>query len=217
MVDAVILAVQGVLVPRSSFQRAAVDAASLCLAEHGVPAPAFRRAALRRLATSGSGAFVSRTLADMHRQVPPALRRRAVLAARAGAPQHEFAAEVRHALRALRAHRVLGFFDGGRRETLDALLARLGCPPPPMLALWAESLGEQARPGRALPFRWLTRRLDIPASLCLFVATAGPERRAARRAGWHIWPPEPAPVDGPLDLWQLVDWLDAQAVGKPWT
>ena len=219
MLDAVILAVQGVLVPRSSFQIASIDAAASCLAAHGVPAQAFRRAARERLDTHGPEGLVSRTLTDMGLTVPPAAQRCAVLAGRAEGPRHDFPPEVRQAVRALAARRVVGFFDNGPREVLDRLLRALGIEELQPTALWAESLGREARAGQPLPFRWLSRRLCIASSRCLHVAVAGPARGAALRAGWRVWP-EIAPADGPLELWQLVDWLDTQdgsERGEAWT
>ena len=209
MLDAVILAVQGVLVPRLSFQRASIDAAATSLAAHGVPPAEFRRSAMERLATYGACGLVSRTLADMRWSVSPAAQRGAVLAARAVAPCHTFAPEVRHAIRALGARRALGFFDAGPRDVLERLLEALGLGDLQVTTLWAESLGREACAGRPLPFRWLSRRLCLAGSSCLHVATAGPAREAAQRAGWQVWPVV-APADGPLDLWPLVDWLDTQ-------
>ena len=209
MLDAVILGVQGVLVPSRSFQQAAIAAAAQRLAVEGVPAALFHAAAEHRLAAHGPCALVSRTLRDLDCSLPPQRVRAAVLAAREAVPSFVLEPEARQALLALAARCHLGFLDGGSPAVMDALLDRCGLNRLTITRLWAESLGWCARPGRCLPFRWLARRLALLPSACVHVAPLGPQREAARRAGWQVWPHDPAPT-GTLDFSRLLDWVDAR-------
>ena len=211
MLDAVILGVQGVLVPSLSFQQAAIGAAAQRLAAEGVPPALFHAAAERRLAVTGPRALVSRTLSDLDCTLPPHRVRAAVLAARQAVPCFALETEVRQALLALGGRTVLGFCDSGSPAVMDALLDRLGLSRLAGTRLWTDSLGWSARPGRCLPFRWLARRLALPPAACLHVAMAPPQRDAARRAGWQVWPEDPTPAAGTLDLARLLDWVEARA------
>src|SRR5262245_60290401 len=179
MLDAVILGVQGVLVPSRSFEQAAIAAAAHRLAAEGVPPGLFHAAAERRLAASGPRALVSRTLRDLDRSLPPQRVRAAVLAAREAVPSFVLESEARQALLALAARCQLGFFDSGSPAVMDALLDRCGLGRLVTTRLWAESLGWCARPGRCLPFRWLARRLALSPASCVHVAQPGPQREAA--------------------------------------
>ncbi len=209
MLDAVILGVQGVLVPNRSFQQAAIAAAAQRLAAEGVPPALFLAAAERRLAATGPRALVSRTLRDLDCTLPPQRVRAAVLAARHAIPAFVLDPEARQALLALAARCQLGFLDSGSPAVMDALLDRCNLGRLVTTRLWAESLGWCARPGRCLAFRWLARRLALPPSACVHVAQPGPQREAARRAGWQVWPHDPTPT-GTLDFSRLLDWVDAR-------
>ncbi len=208
MLDAVILGVSGVLIPRAVFDQAALELAANRLARHGVSPSRFLEAGHSRQILHGPKALIARTLQDMKLHLSPALVRQAVLAARDAVPTASIDVWTLDALRDLSARRTVGFFDRGSPAALDACLARWGLSGFKPSSLWAEELGAAASPPRALPFRWLSRRLDVPAARCLHVAGARDSRQSAHRAGWSVWPSRPPSETATLDLWQLVDWID---------
>jgi len=214
MLDAVILGVSGVLVPSRAFDHAALELAANRLARHGVSASRFLEAGRSRQALHGPKALIARTLRDLELDLSPALVRQAVLAAREAVPTASIDVGTLDALRDLSARRIVGFFDCGSPAALDACLARWGLRGFRPSSLWAQELGAAASPPRALPFRWMSRRLGVPAPHCLHVAGARESRESARRAGWSVWPSRPPSETAPVDLWQLVDWID-RAEGAP--
>jgi hypothetical protein len=208
MLEAVFLGVRGVLLPRPAFETAFIEAAATAFVAHGVPRDAFRAAARRRLAQTGPRALLSLSLQDLRIQLAPELVRATWLKARRAVPAVEEPSSFCAALRDLARRFEVGFVDAGPPEVLDGVLQGLRLDALPCRRLWTEWLGRLARPPRGLAFRWLTRRLGVRPSLCLYIAGTPTAWSAATEAGWSVWAPEGLTSDRPVDPWQLVDAVD---------
>ena len=188
MVEAVGLGVRGVLVPLAAFRLAGIEAATRYLEPHGVPAADFRRAAREQLRLHGPRGLISRSLWDLHLELPAATQRQAVLRARAAVPLVQEIAGLRALLAEVAAHHRVTFVDGGDPEVLDAVLVRLGLDALPARRLWTRRLGRDVSPPRPFAFRWLAERWGLRPHLCLYLAGVSAGWQAARQAGWRVEP-----------------------------
>lgn len=109
------------------------------------------------------------------------------------------------ALRVLGSRYRLAFLESGDPGVLDPIAESLGLRRIVERCLWTGSLGGQARPPSALPFRWLAARMGLRASECLYVAGQPELYRAACRARWQVTAPAGSET---VDLAELADSLE---------
>ncbi|MFQ5600965.1 MAG: hypothetical protein ACE5G2_10495 [Candidatus Krumholzibacteriia bacterium] len=188
MLEAVVLGVAGVLVPRQRFWEAGIEAAARCLEASEIRRATFRPAALRRLRRCGPRSLISRSLRDLNLEIPAARVREAILAARAARPRVSPDAHQRSALRHLASGFRLACLDAGEPSSLDETLRALGLDDLPEYCLWVARLGGQAQAPSRLGFRWLEERLELRPAACLYVTGSADLTRGAARAGWRVWP-----------------------------
>lgn len=109
-------------------------------------------------------------------------------------------------LRNLAARYRLAFLEAGDPDSLEAMARKVGLCTLAERRLWTGSLGGQARPPSALPFRWLAERMELRPTECLYVAGDPDLYRGARRARWLAIP---APQAGTVDLDDLAERIEA--------
>jgi FMN phosphatase YigB (HAD superfamily) len=186
MLEAVVVGVVGVLLPREALWRARIAAVATCLERHGIPRAAFERAALLEMRSGREHSPVSRALARLDRRLAAALERQLVLTWTRTMPATPPRAADSLALRCLGERHRVALLDDGDATGLETWIESQGLAGVIRERLWIDRLGQQARPPSRLAFHWLERRLGLRPQECLYLA-AGPQLlRAAQSAGWRV-------------------------------
>ena len=179
MVQAVVLGLVGVLDSMAAVRRAEIDAFVDWIAARGG-----RRDDAAGAAASGAPGWQSAALRAAGLAPQSQLACEGVQHARAAAPPCDPTA-LRAWMEPVRGVVPVTFLESGPRARLDAWCAALGTPAGGVPRVWTRDLGADAEPPRPLAFRWLARRLDLPAHACLYVAGRAELAAAARAAGWQ--------------------------------
>lgn len=186
MLEAVVLGVVGVLLPREALWRARIAAVATRLERHGIPRAAFERAARLELRQAGGRSPVSRALARLDHRLPAELERQLVLTWMATIPATAPRAADSRAFRCLGERYRVALLDDGDATGLEAWVESQGLADLVPERLWMDRLGRQARPPSRLAFHWLERRLGLRPQECLYLAGSSSLQRAARSAGWRV-------------------------------
>ncbi len=183
--EALVLGIRSVLVSEQTFQTAAIEAAGECLHAVGVDRGRFRAAALVRLERHGGDALIARTLQDLNFRLPARWVRQATQAAAASVPHVRPDSDLLSTLRYLQSATRLALLDEGPSEALEGVVSQLKLADVTECRLWTDQLGRDVGPPRPYAFRWMTRRLALPAAEVLYVAGTRAAQHAAQAAGWQ--------------------------------
>jgi FMN phosphatase YigB (HAD superfamily) len=179
MVQAVVLGLAGVFDTIAALRAAEVAA----FAEWIVARGGHRAAVLDAIASGGprwrSAALRAAGLSPQSR-----LACEATLQAGSALPHTDRAAALAW-IEPIRGSLPIALLDSGPLARLDAWSEAIGLGGAAGTHLWTASLGQDAAPPRPLAFRWLAKRLDVPAHACLYVAGRPECAQAAQAAGWQ--------------------------------
>jgi len=201
MVQAVVLGLAGVFDTIAALRAAEVAA----FAEWVVARGGRRAAVLDAIAMGGPGwRSAALRAAGLRPQSPLACE--ATLHAGSALPHSDRDAALAW-IEPVRGSLPIALLESGPLARLDAWSEALGLGGVAGTHLWTASLGRDAAPPRPLAFRWLAKRLDLPAHACLYVAGRPELAHAAQAAGWqHVLLRQP--LDPGFD-WRAVvrgDW-----------
>lgn len=179
MIQAVVLGLAGVFDSAEAVHRAEVEALKAWIAAHGGSPLAAETAA-----RTGGPAWVGAALRAAGLQPQGRLACEAVLHARSAVPAAD-AAAARAWLEPIRGALPIALLESGPRPRLEGWCRKLDLEAAGVTRLWTRDLGHDAEPPRPLAFRWLAKRLDVPAHACLYIAGRPALAAAARAAGWR--------------------------------
>lgn len=179
MIQAVVLGLAGVFDSAEAVHRAEVEALVAWIAARG-GSPQAAETAARTGGTAWMGAALRAAGLPAHSR----LACEAVLHAGSAVPAAD-AAAARAWLEPIRGALPIALLESGPQFRLDAWCGKLGLAATCTTRLWTRDLGHDAEPPRPLAFRWLAKRLDVPAHACLYIAGRPALAAAARAAGWR--------------------------------
>jgi FMN phosphatase YigB (HAD superfamily) len=135
----------------------------------------------------------------------------APVAIRSRSSLHPESTVLRTALRDLSEGLKLVLLDDGPMDDLEAWAQESGVAALADFRLWTERLGGQARSPSRLPFRFVTRRLDVAPDSSLYIGWDSGTLEAARRSGCRTWDVrEPADASIPDYVVGTIQWIYGQ-------
>jgi len=115
---------------------------------------------------------------------------------------------LRAAIRDLSEVTPVVLLDSGPADDLESWAQSTGVAPLTVFRLWTGRLGGQAKAPSRLPFRFVSRRLDIDCCQSLYVGCDDGTLEAARRSGCGTWDVRQQPDPGvPDEVVGVVEWL----------